>query len=136
MPTRGLREDTIRYYARCLARHGHGLTPEHLIIQASAYVADSKAQAVREARPYTLYFNQTLFSHGNVREAARQHDAGYLTAGSFEYVPENLAAVSGDRERFRGMTLGVSVMGHGHIVFEGTPADLAANEAVRRDLEV
>jgi branched-chain amino acid transport system ATP-binding protein len=29
------------------------------------------------------------------------------------------------------------VMGHGHIVFEGTPADLAANEAVRREwLEV
>ena len=31
----------------------------------------------------------------------------------------------------------VYVMGHGHIVFEGTPADLAANEAVRREnLEV
>jgi len=28
-------------------------------------------------------------------------------------------------------------MGHGHIVFEGTPADLARNEAVRREnLEV
>jgi branched-chain amino acid transport system ATP-binding protein len=31
----------------------------------------------------------------------------------------------------------VYVMGHGHIVFEGTPADLARNEAVRREnLEV
>jgi len=31
----------------------------------------------------------------------------------------------------------VYVMGHGHVVFEGTPADLAANEAVRREnLEV
>jgi branched-chain amino acid transport system ATP-binding protein len=31
----------------------------------------------------------------------------------------------------------VYVMGHGHIVFEGTPADLRANEAVRREwLEV
>ncbi len=29
------------------------------------------------------------------------------------------------------------VMGHGHIVFEGTPADLAANEAIRKEwLEV
>ena len=106
VPTRGLREDIIRYYDQCLARHGHELTPEHLIIQASAYVADSKAQAVREAGPYTLYFNQTLFSHGNISEATRQRDAGYLTAGSFDYVrPENLAAVSGDRERFRGMTM-------------------------------
>jgi alkanesulfonate monooxygenase SsuD/methylene tetrahydromethanopterin reductase-like flavin-dependent oxidoreductase (luciferase family) len=106
VPTRGLREDIIRYYAKCLARHGHRLTPEHLIIQASAYVADSKAQAVREAGPYTLYFNQTLFSHGNVSDASLQRDAGYLTSGSFDYVrPENLHAVSGDRERFRGMTM-------------------------------
>jgi alkanesulfonate monooxygenase SsuD/methylene tetrahydromethanopterin reductase-like flavin-dependent oxidoreductase (luciferase family) len=106
VPTRGLREDIIRYYAKCLAQHGHRLTPEHLIVQASAYVADSKAQAVREAGPYTLYFNQTLFSHGNVSEASLQRDAGYLSSGSFDYVrPENLSAVSGDRERFRGMTM-------------------------------
>ena len=106
VPTRGLREDVIRYYARCLAQHGHRLTPEHLIIQSSAYVADSKAQAVREAGPYTLYFNQTLFSHGNISDAGLQREAGYLTSGSFDYVrPENLPAVSGDRERFRGMTM-------------------------------
>jgi alkanesulfonate monooxygenase SsuD/methylene tetrahydromethanopterin reductase-like flavin-dependent oxidoreductase (luciferase family) len=106
VPTKGLREDIIRYYARCLAEHGHRLTPEHLIVQASAYVADSKAQAVREAGPYTLYFNQTLFSHGNVSDASLQRNAGYLTSGSFDYVrPENLHAVSGDRERFRGMTM-------------------------------
>src|SRR5215470_2169730 len=106
VPTRGLREDIIRYYARCLAQHGHRLTPDHLIIQASVYVADSKAQAVREAGPYTLYFNQTLFSHGNISEASRQRDAGYLTDTSFNYVrPENLPAVSGARERFRDMTM-------------------------------
>jgi alkanesulfonate monooxygenase SsuD/methylene tetrahydromethanopterin reductase-like flavin-dependent oxidoreductase (luciferase family) len=106
VPTRGLREDIIRYYARCLAEHGHTLTPDHLIIQASVYVADSKAQAVKEAGPYTLYFNQTLFSHGNISESSRQREAGYLTADSFDYVrPENLAAVSGARERFRDMTM-------------------------------
>ena len=106
VPTRGLREDIIRYYARCLASHGHRITPDHLIIQASVYVADSKARAVKEAGPYTLYFNQTLFSHGNVSESSLQRDAGYLSSGSFDYVrPENLHAVSGDRERFRGMTM-------------------------------
>ena len=106
VPTRGLREDIIRYYARCLAEHGHRLTPEHLVIQASAFVADSRAEAVKEAGPYTLYFNRTLFSHGNVSEASRQREAGYLSSGSFDYVrPENLSAVSGDRERFRGMTM-------------------------------
>jgi alkanesulfonate monooxygenase SsuD/methylene tetrahydromethanopterin reductase-like flavin-dependent oxidoreductase (luciferase family) len=106
LPLPGLREDIIRYYAQCLAAHGHRLTPDHLIIQASVYVADSKAQAVKEAGPYLLYFNQTLFSHGNISEAKLQRDAGYLSGSSFDYVrPENLPAVSGARERFRDMTM-------------------------------
>ncbi len=106
VPNRGLREDMIRYYARCLAQHGHRLTPDHLIVPASAYVADSKAQAVKEAGPYTLYFNQTLFSHGNISEASKQRDVGYLSSSSFDYVrPENQWAVAGDRERFRDMTM-------------------------------
>ncbi len=105
-PLRGLREDIINYYARCLGQHGHRLTPDHLIIQASAYVADSKAQAVREAGPHLLYFNQTLFSHGNITETSLQRDAGYLSSSSFDYLrPENLAAVSGARERYRDMTM-------------------------------
>jgi len=106
LPIRGVREDIIRYYAKCLAAHGHRLTPDHLIIQAGAYVADSKAQAVREAGPYLLYFNRTLFSHGNITEADLQRDAGYLSAGSYDYMrPENLPFVSGARERYRDMTL-------------------------------
>src|SRR4029450_9506141 len=79
-PIRGLREDIIRYYARCLAEHGHRLTPEHLVIQASASAADSQTEAVKEAGPYTLYFNRTLFSHGNISEASRQREAGYLSS--------------------------------------------------------
>jgi alkanesulfonate monooxygenase SsuD/methylene tetrahydromethanopterin reductase-like flavin-dependent oxidoreductase (luciferase family) len=106
LPIRGVREDIIRYYARCLAQHGHGLTPEHLIVQASVYVADSKAQAVKEAGPYLLYFNQTLFSHGNISEADKQRDVGYLSSSSYDYMrPENLPAVSGARSRFRDMTM-------------------------------
>ena len=106
LPIRSVREDIIRYYARCLARHGHRLTPDHLIIQSSAYVADSKAQAVKEAGPYLLYFNRTLFSHGNITEADLQREAGYLSAGSYDYMrPENLPLVSGSRERYRDMTL-------------------------------
>jgi len=105
-PLRGLREDIINYYARCLGQHGYRLTPDHLIIQASAYVADSKAQAVREAGPHLLYFNQTLFSHGNITETSLQRDAGYLSSSSFDYLrPENLPAVSGARERYRDMTM-------------------------------
>jgi hypothetical protein len=101
-----VREDITRYYASCLESNGFRLTPEHLIIQASAYVAGSKAEAVREAGPYTLYFNRTLFSHGNITETDLQRDAGYLSSASFDYLrPENLAGVSGARERYRDMTL-------------------------------
>ena len=44
----------------------------------NAYVADSKAQAVKEMAPYHLYFNRTLFSHGNFTETALQRQAGYV----------------------------------------------------------
>ncbi len=106
LPIKGVREDIIRYYARCLAQHGHRLTADHLIVQASAYVADSKAQAVKEAGPYLLYFNQTLFSHGNITEATLQRDAGYLSTTAWDYMrPENVPFVSGARERYRDMTM-------------------------------
>jgi alkanesulfonate monooxygenase SsuD/methylene tetrahydromethanopterin reductase-like flavin-dependent oxidoreductase (luciferase family) len=124
VPTRGLREDIIRYYARCLEQHGHRLSPDHLIIQTTAYVADSKAQAVKEAGPHTLYFNRTLFSHGNISEASLQKEAGYLSASSFDYVrPENLAAVSGARGRFRDMTMDDIARDAEHLPW-GTPAEV------------
>ena len=103
---RGLREDIIRHYARCLTRAGYSITPDHLIVQANVYVADSKEQAVREAGPHTLYFNRTLFSHGNITEAGLQRDTGYLSSSSFDYVrPENLPAVARAREDYRDMTI-------------------------------
>ena len=126
VPTRGLREDIIRYYARCLGQHGHRFTPDHLIVQASAYVAESKARAVKEAGPYLLYFNQTLFSHGNISEAHRQRDAGYLTDTSYDYVRrENLPAVLGARERFRDMTM-ADVERDAELMPWGTPDEVIA----------
>jgi alkanesulfonate monooxygenase SsuD/methylene tetrahydromethanopterin reductase-like flavin-dependent oxidoreductase (luciferase family) len=102
----GLRDDIIRYYARCLAQAGHRITPDHLSLGISAYVADSKAQAVREMGPHHLYFNRTLFSHGNFTEVDRQRQTGYSTAGSTDYVrAENLRAAQFAREDFRGLTM-------------------------------
>lgn len=104
--SKGLREDIIRYYAKCLANYGHRITPDHLKISANVYVADSKAQAVKETGPYHLYFNRTLFSHGNVTEANLQRDAGYISNSSLDYVrPENLAAAARSREDYRDMTM-------------------------------
>jgi alkanesulfonate monooxygenase SsuD/methylene tetrahydromethanopterin reductase-like flavin-dependent oxidoreductase (luciferase family) len=104
--SQGLRDDIIRYYARCLAQSGHRITPDHLSLGISAYVADSKAQAVREMGTQHLYFNRTLFSHGNFTETDRLRETGYASAGSTDYVrPENLRAAQFAREDFRGLTI-------------------------------
>jgi len=102
----GVREDITRYYAQCLQKNGYRLTPNHLVIQSNVYLADSKAQALKEAGPYTLYFNQTLFSHGNFTASRLQREAGYLSTSSFDYLrPENLEGVAWEREQFRGLTM-------------------------------
>jgi alkanesulfonate monooxygenase SsuD/methylene tetrahydromethanopterin reductase-like flavin-dependent oxidoreductase (luciferase family) len=103
---RGVREDVIRFYARQLEQHGHRITPDHLVIQADVYLADTKAQAVEEAGPYTLYFNRTLFSHGNITERILQAQAGYVESSAHDYLrPEHVPFISGSRERYRGLTM-------------------------------
>src|SRR5213080_4695309 len=103
---RGLRDDIIRYYAKCLAAAGHRITPNHLSLGINAYVADSKVQAVKEMAPYHLYFNRTLFSHGNFTEVEKQRETGYASAASTDYVrPENLRAAQNLRSEFRNLTM-------------------------------
>ena len=102
----GLRNDIIRFYAKCLADAGHRITPDHMSLALNAYVADSKAQAVREVAPYHLYFNRTLFSHGSFTETAAQRKVGYVSQTSTDYVrPENQRAAALLREDFRNMTM-------------------------------
>jgi alkanesulfonate monooxygenase SsuD/methylene tetrahydromethanopterin reductase-like flavin-dependent oxidoreductase (luciferase family) len=101
----GLRDDIVRHYARSLADAGHRITPDHLSLALNAYIADSKAQAVKEVAPYHLYFNRTLFSHGSFTETAAQRQAGYVGQHSTDYVrPENQRAAALLREDFRSMT--------------------------------
>ena len=104
--TRGLRDDIIRYYARCLAGAGHKITPDHLSLFPNVYVAGSKAEALKEAGPYFLYFNRTLFSHGNVTETNVQRVAGYVSNQANDYIrPENLPAAARLREEYRELTM-------------------------------
>ena len=88
------REAARRHYPLLRAmssQAGHRITPDHLSLGISAYVADSKAEAVRESGPYHLYFNRTLFSHGNFTETDLQRQAGYSSDASSDYVrPEKL----------------------------------------------
>jgi len=102
----GLQDDIIRYYAKCLAQNGHRITPNHMSLGISAYVADSKAQAVKENGPYHLYFNRTLFSHGNFTETSIGRERGYVSQTGTDYVrPENLRQAERARADFRNMTL-------------------------------
>ena len=103
---RGLRDDIIRFYAKNLAAAGHRITPDHLSLGITAYVADSKAQALKEYGPHILYFNRTLFSHGNFTETEKQRETGYASQSSTDYVrPENQRAALNLREDFRHMTM-------------------------------
>jgi alkanesulfonate monooxygenase SsuD/methylene tetrahydromethanopterin reductase-like flavin-dependent oxidoreductase (luciferase family) len=103
---RGLRDDIIRHYAKCLSAAGHRITPDHLSLGITAYVADSKAQALREYGPHILYFNRTLFSHGNFTETEALRQSGYSTSASTDYVrPENLRAAANLRSEFRNLTM-------------------------------
>jgi alkanesulfonate monooxygenase SsuD/methylene tetrahydromethanopterin reductase-like flavin-dependent oxidoreductase (luciferase family) len=104
--TAGLQEDIIRYFAKCLASAGHTITPQHLAIGQSVYLADTKAQAIKEFGPYHLYFNRTLFSHGNFTERSTGAAAGYVTSSSSDYVrPENRQSAERARADFRNMTM-------------------------------
>jgi hypothetical protein len=56
--------------------------------------------------PYHLYFNRTLFSHGNFTETELQRQTGYSTTSSTDYVsPENRRAAAFAREDFRNLTI-------------------------------
>jgi alkanesulfonate monooxygenase SsuD/methylene tetrahydromethanopterin reductase-like flavin-dependent oxidoreductase (luciferase family) len=121
----GLRNDIIRFYAKCLADAGHRITPDHMSLALNAYVADSKAQAVREVAPYHLYFNRTLFSHGSFTETAAQRKVGYVSQTSTDYVrPENQRAAALLREDFRNMTI-ADVERMAETMPWGTPAEVA-----------
>src|ERR1022692_1989654 len=102
----GLQDDIITYYAKCLAANGRSITPDHLSVGVTAYVAGSKEEAIRECGPYVLYFNRTLFSHGNFTETAKQRETGYSSTSSTDYVrPENLHAAEFNRGDFRNMPM-------------------------------
>jgi len=102
----GLQQDVIRYFDKCLAAAGHSITPRHIALGQSVYIADSKAAAVEENGPYHLYFNRTLYSHGNVTEHSKGEATGYVSSASMDYIrPENRRVAERARADFRNMTM-------------------------------
>src|SRR6266481_5936911 len=63
-------------------------------------------KGLRDDGPHILYFNRTLFSHGNFIETEKQRESGYTTQSSTDYVrPENLRAAANLRSEFRNLTM-------------------------------
>ena len=84
-------------------------TPSRPIICRSASRSMSptaRRRRCRNAVHTSLYFNRTLFSHGNITETSVQRQFGYISDASTDYVrPENLRAAANCAREFRNMTM-------------------------------
>jgi alkanesulfonate monooxygenase SsuD/methylene tetrahydromethanopterin reductase-like flavin-dependent oxidoreductase (luciferase family) len=102
----GVMEDVTGYFSGALARHGHTLTSEKIVLFIDAYVAADKTQALEEYAPYFLYFNQTLWHHGSLQPKGTRTNTGYVASSSYDYVrPENRGDIEMDREKIRQTTM-------------------------------
>jgi alkanesulfonate monooxygenase SsuD/methylene tetrahydromethanopterin reductase-like flavin-dependent oxidoreductase (luciferase family) len=92
-----VREDIIRHYAKCQAQHGRKATPQHFNLMIDCYVADSKAQAVKEYGPYYTYFWNTLIRYDH---QAADTQKGYYSSSSHQYLRSGTTGtLASDKER-------------------------------------
>ncbi len=96
-----MREDIIRHYAACQAKHGRKVTPDHINIMLDCYVADSKEAAIAEYGPYAEYFLK-LFNYGHVK---REDMSGYYSKDALGFLrPELRDAAAGFRDKVADQT--------------------------------
>lgn len=100
---RGVTEDVVAYYAKCLAQAGHRITPEHLCFFSDAFVSDDKTSAIKEYGPSYFYFIHTLWHHGSSKEReAAIKTSGYVGSSSMDHIrPDNRAFAGLDREKIK-----------------------------------
>ena len=80
-----MREDTIRYFAECQARHGRKVNADKISIMVDCYVADSKEQAVEEYGEYLMYLFNTLLRYDQVWQKDVSK-TGYYSSTAFEHL--------------------------------------------------
>lgn len=82
-----MRDDTIRYFAECQARHGRKVDANKISIMVDCYVADSKEQAIEEYAPHLMYLFNTLLRYDQVwQEDVKKQ--GYYSSTAFEHLRE------------------------------------------------
>ena len=120
--SRGLRDDIIRYYARCLAQAGHRITPDHLSLGISAYVADSKARGgeARWAPTTSISIAPCSATATSPRPSCSAKPAIPAPPRPITCSPENRRAAEFARDDFRGLTMAdveragrADALGHG-----------------------
>ncbi len=84
-----MREDTIRYFAECQARHGRSVSSEKISIMVDCYVADSKEQAIEEYADHLMYLFNTLLRYDQVWQAD-VNKQGYYSSTAFEHLREGM----------------------------------------------
>lgn len=82
-----MREDTIRYFAQCQAKHGRKVDPNKISIMVDCYVADSKEQAIDEYGQHLMYLFNTLLRYGQVWQKDVKK-AKYYSSTAFEHLRE------------------------------------------------
>jgi alkanesulfonate monooxygenase SsuD/methylene tetrahydromethanopterin reductase-like flavin-dependent oxidoreductase (luciferase family) len=120
-----MREDSIRHYAKCMAKAGRKVTPDHINVSIDCYVADSKARAVEEYAQYYMYFFNTLIQYDHIKQA--ELTQGYTSAQAHSHLRAGAKGTNADeslfffggwtKERFREAAEHMAV---------GTPDEVAA----------
>ena len=82
-----MREDTIRYFAQCQAKHGRKVDPNKITIMVDCYVADSKEQAIEEYGPNLVYLFNTLLRYDQIWQSDVKKQK-YYSSTAFEHLRE------------------------------------------------
>ncbi|MXO59961.1 LLM class flavin-dependent oxidoreductase [Altererythrobacter salegens] len=82
-----MREDTIRYFAKCQAKHGRKVDPNKISIMVDCYVADSKDQAIDEYGDHLMYLFNTLLRYDQVWQNEVKKTK-YYSSTAFEHLRE------------------------------------------------
>jgi alkanesulfonate monooxygenase SsuD/methylene tetrahydromethanopterin reductase-like flavin-dependent oxidoreductase (luciferase family) len=82
-----MREDTIRYFAQCQAKHGRKVDPNKITIMVDCYVADSKEQAIEEYGENLMYLFNTLLRYDQVWQSDVKKQK-YYSSTAFEHLRE------------------------------------------------
>ncbi len=116
------REDIIRYYAQCQAEEGRKVTPGHLNFMVDCYVADSKAQAIKEYGPHYMYCFNTLIKYDHPTQDFNQK--GYYSQTAHEHMRSGAKGTLADISMFNSRMTEEGLKAQAEHMAWGTPDEV------------